>query len=171
MCRLRWDIYVIDFGFTKYNHFSFQSVIFFHLWRLWLNHGNHLASRNPRKKNVRNLFLNHQWFMGIKIPCHFVVLLINHFKDWYLELVSLHLTKSNCCELCFSKIKVMIGTSCAYEFLELMSCSSLTTLLSLNMVRIYGLQFGQVHNKIEKMWVDLHLLQEGESIANLIYNI
>lgn len=109
--------------------------------------------------------------MGMKIPFHFVVLLIKNFKYWYLEIVVFHLTKSNCCELCFSKIRVMVGTWCAYDFLELMNCVNiLATLLSLNMVG-NGLQFGQVHNKIEKVWVDLHPLQEGESITNLVYNI
>jgi hypothetical protein len=94
--------------------------------------------------------------MGIKIPCHFVVLLIIYFKDWYLELVALHLTTSNCCELCFSKIKVMVGIGCAYDFLELMSCANIFSHLVVIEYHENGLQFGQVHNKIEKVCVDLH---------------
>jgi hypothetical protein len=32
-----------------------------------------------------------------------------------------------------------------------------------------GLQFRRIHNKMENVWADLHLLQEGEFIVNLTY--
>jgi hypothetical protein len=65
----------------------------------------------------------------------------------------------------------MVGTGCAYDFLKLMSCANILYHLVVIEHGENGLQFGQVHNKIEKEWVNLHPLQEGESITNLVYNI
>jgi len=108
--------------------------------------------------------------LDIQISSHFVVSLIKHFRDQYPKsTIALHLTRSYSCETFFSKIGQMVGIERAYDFLKLINCTN-----TLNHVHAIdyggnGFKFGKVHNKMENVWVALHPLQEGESIANLAY--
>jgi hypothetical protein len=104
------------------------------------------------------------------MSCHFVVLLIKHFKDQYPKLtIILHLTRSYSCEMFFSKIGGMVGMECAYDFLKLVNCTNTFNHVHAIEYGENGFKFGKVHNKMENVWVALHPLQEGESIANLAY--
>ncbi len=98
------------------------------------------------------------------------VLLIQNFKNEYLELtIPLHLIKSDCCEIIFfPRSREWKDGMCISNF-KLVNYANIVN----NLVAIeYDdnvLQFGQIDNKMENVWVDLHLLQEGEFIVNLTY--
>jgi hypothetical protein len=78
---------------------------FFRLWRLWLKHGNHTVGGNTKSLTQAASFVSQQCFLDVQMSCHFVVLLIKMFRDFYLALeVSLHLTGSDSCEIFFSRI-------------------------------------------------------------------
>jgi hypothetical protein len=103
------------------------------------------------------------------MSCHFVVLLIKMFRDFYPTLeVPLHLTGSDSCEIFFSRIGGMQGMERAYNFHELINCANALNQLSVVEYGENGLQFGRAHNKQKNVWADLHPLQEGEDIANLV---
>jgi hypothetical protein len=103
------------------------------------------------------------------MSCHFVVLLIKMFHDFYPVLeVPLYLTGSESCEIFFSRIGGMQGMERAYNFHELINCANALNQLSAVEYGENGLQFGQAHNKQKNVWVDLYPLQEGEDIANLV---
>ena len=83
---------------------------FFTLWKLWLKHGNHGVLGNSKTLSAHEAFVSQQCYIDIQISCHFVVLLIAHFRDKYSHLpVSLHLTGSDSCEVFFSKVEGMQG--------------------------------------------------------------
>jgi hypothetical protein len=69
----------------------------------------------------------------------------------------------------FSKIGGMVGMECAYDFLKLVNCTNALDHVHAIDYGGNGFKFGKVHNKMENVWVVLHPLQEGESIANLAY--
>jgi hypothetical protein len=113
-------------------------------------------------------FVSQQCFLDVQMSYHFVVLLIKMFRDFYPALeVPLHLTRSDSCEIFFSRIGGMQGMERAYNFHELINCANALNQLSAIEYGENGLQFGRAHNKQKNVWADLHPLQEGEDIANL----
>jgi hypothetical protein len=87
------------------------------------------------------------------MSCHFILLLICHFRDRYFHLhAPLHLTWSDAYKKKFSKIGEMVGLECVYNFHELVGTTH--TLNQLVAVE-YGnkkLMFGRLHNKMENIW-------------------
>jgi hypothetical protein len=78
---------------------------FFRLWKLWLKHGDHGILDNSKSLNAQESFVSQQCFIDIQILCHFVVVLIAHFRDKYPHLpVPLYLTGGDSCEILFSKV-------------------------------------------------------------------
>jgi hypothetical protein len=143
-------------------------LFFFRLWRLWLKHGDHTVGGNTKSLTQAKSFVSQQCFLDVQMSCHFVVLLIKMFRDFYLALeVPLHLTGSDSCEKIFSRIGGMQGMERAYNFHELINCANALNQLSAVDYGENGLQFGQAHNKQKNVWANLYLLQEGEDIANL----
>ena len=102
------------------------------------------------------------------MSCHFVVLLICHFRDRYLHLrVLLHLTGSDACEIFFSKIGGMEGNERAYDFHQLVSSANTLNCLIATEYRDNVLKFDKVHNKMKNVWADLHPLKKGECECNI----
>ena len=98
---------------------------FFRLWRLWLQNGDHSVFGNSQRLVENKNFVSLQCFIDIQLSCHFVVLLICHFRDRYPELaVPLHLTGSDSCEIFFSRIGGMNGLERAYDFHELVNTAN-----------------------------------------------
>jgi len=86
-------------------------------------------------------------FLDIQMSCHFVVLLIKHFINQYLELiVPLHFIGSNSYEVFFPKIGGMLGMECAYDFSELVNCANTFNHVAVIKYGENGLQFGRMHN-------------------------
>ena len=97
---------------------------FFKLWKLWLKHKDHGDLRNSKTLSAQEAFVNQQCFIDIQISCHFIVLLIAHFRDNYSHLsIPLHLTRSDSCEVFFFKAGRMQDMERAYDFHELLSCA------------------------------------------------
>jgi hypothetical protein len=143
-------------------------TFFFRLWRLWLKHDDHTVGGNTKSLTQAESFFSQQCFLDVQISCHFVVLLIKMFRDFYPTLeVPLHLTGSDSCEFFFSRIGGMQGMERTYNFHELINCANALNQLSVVEYGENGLQFGRAHNKQKNVWADLHPLQEGEDIANL----
>jgi hypothetical protein len=96
---------------------AFKVSFFFRLWRLWFSHGDHSVFENTKKLCPTDHFVNQQCFIDIQMSCHFVALLICHFKDRYSHLPTLlHLTGNDACKRIFSKIGRMVGLKRAYDF-------------------------------------------------------
>ena len=113
-------------------------------------------------------FISNQCFLDIQMSCHFVVLLICHFRDRFPELpVPLHLTGSDSCEIFFSRIGGMVGQERAYDFHELVNTANTLNHLSAIEYGENGLKFGKLHNKMENIWADLHKLENGETPCDL----
>ena len=90
---------------------------FFRLWKLWLRHGNHRVLGNTEAVNPKLHFVSQQCFLDIQLSCHFIVLLVCHFRDKYSNLnVPFHLIGSDSCEVFFSKVGSMVGMERAYDF-------------------------------------------------------
>lgn len=90
---------------------------FFRLWKLWFQFGDHIVGGNSKKLTTARNFVSMQCFIDVQMSCHFVVLLICHFRDKYPHLpVLLHLTSNDACEFIFSKIGGMEGNERAYDF-------------------------------------------------------
>ena len=106
--------------------------------------------------------------MDVQISCHFVVLLISHFRDTYGNLlVPLYLTSSDACEIFFRKSGGMCGMERAYDFKELLNCSNALNHLVAIEYGENGLKFPRAHNKQKNIWADMHPLAEGEQCGNL----
>jgi hypothetical protein len=76
---------------------------------------------NSKSLNAHESFVRQQCFIDIKISCHFVVLLIAHFRDRYLHLpVLLYLTGSDSYEIFFSKVR---GCRVWKGLMTFMNCS------------------------------------------------
>jgi hypothetical protein len=104
----------------------------------------------------------------VQVSCHFIVLLILHFRDKYAHLpVPLHLAGSDSCKVFFSKIEGMVGLERAYDFHEVVGTAHTLNHLSSIEYAENGLQFGRAHKKMENIWHKLHPLQEGETAAHL----
>ena len=102
------------------------------------------------------------------MSCHFVVLLIFHFRDTYPDLpVPLHRTGNDSCEIFFSKIGGMEGHERAYDFHQLVNTANTLNRLSATEYKDSGLKFGRVHNKMKNIWADLHPLSHSEVPCNL----
>lgn len=113
-------------------------------------------------------FVSQQCFLDIQVSCHFVVLLIVHFRDMYPNLVvPLHLTGLDSCEIFFSKIGGMVGLERAYDFHELVSTANTLNQLSGIEYGENGLKFGRMHKKMTNMWAQLHPLGDGEDPRDL----
>ena len=141
---------------------------FFRIWKLWFQFGNHSIGGNSQKLTLANNFISQQCFIDVQMSCHFVVLLICHFRDKYPELaVPLHLTGSDSCEIFFSKIGGMEGHERAYDFHQLVNTANTLNRLTSTEYKNNGLKFGRVHNKMKNVWADLHPLAEGELACNL----
>ncbi len=79
------------------------------------------------------------------------------------------MTRSDSYEIFFSKIGRMVGMECAYDFFKLVNCTNTLNHVDAIEYGENGFKFSKVHNKMENVWVALHPLKEGESIANLAY--
>lgn len=55
--------------------------IFFRFWKLWFSHGDHGVMGNSRSLSAKDNFMSQQCFVDIQMSCHFVVLLVCHFRD------------------------------------------------------------------------------------------
>ena len=112
--------------------------------------------------------MSQQCFLDIQLSCHFVVLLICHFRDRCLDLgVPLHLTGSDSCEVFFSQIGGMNGLERAYDFHELVNTANTLNHISVVEFGKNGLAFKKQHKKMETVWESLHELQAGEEPCNL----
>ena len=98
---------------------------FFRVWRLWLKHENHTIGGNCKNLTQSESFVPQQCFLDVQMSCHFVVLLMKLFRDFYLNLhVPLYLIGSNCCEIFFSQIRRMVEMERAYNFHELLKAAN-----------------------------------------------
>ena len=141
---------------------------FFHLWKLWLKHGDHGVLGNSRVLTVANRFVSQQCFLDVQMSCHYVVFLVMHFQNKYPHLsVPLHLTGSDACEIFFSKIGGMVGLERAYDFHELVNCANTFNHLSSIEYGENGLKFGKVHNKMTNIWAEINSLEDGETLCDL----
>ena len=113
-------------------------------------------------------FVSLQCFIDIQLSCHFVVLLICHFRDKFPNLVvPLHLTGSDSCEIFFSRIGGMNGQERAYDFHQLVNTANTLNHISAVEYGKNGLVFKKQHNKMDTVWESLHKLQPGEQRCNL----
>lgn len=97
--------------------------------------------------------------MDIQISCHFVILLVCLFKDKYLHLsVPLHITGSDACNFFISEIGGMDELEGAHDFHGLVGIANTLNHLARTEYRGDELKFGQVHNKMENVWLALHPL-------------
>ena len=136
---------------------------FFRLWRLWFMHGD-----NKEEFTVNLNFVSQQCFIDIQISCHFLVLLVCHFRDTYPHLpIPLHLTGSDSCEIFFSKIGGMQGMERSYDFHEVVNTANTINRMSEIEYSKTELKFNKVHNKMSNIWEKLHPLADGESPCNL----
>ena len=141
---------------------------FFRLWKLWMKHGNHGVPGNTEAVNPKLHFVSQQCFLDIQLSCHFIVLLICHFRDKYSHLsVPFHLTGSDSCEVFFSKVGGMVGMERAYDFRELLGAANTINHLSQIEYGKNGIKFGRVHNKMTNIWAKLHKLGEDEVVPDL----
>lgn len=102
-----------------------QKFLFFRLWKLWLQHGDHSVFGNSQKPNASKNFVSQQCFIDVQLSCHFVVLLVIHFRNKYPHLhVPFHLTSSDSCGIFFSKVGCMVGLERAYDFHELVGSAN-----------------------------------------------
>ena len=110
---------------------------FFRLWKLWFTHGNHAVGNNSVTFKPAESFVSQQCYLDVQLPCHFVVLLVKHFRDKYPHLpVPFHLTGSDSCEIFFSKIGGMNGMERSCDFHDLVN-----TTKTLN--RLSGVEYGE----------------------------
>lgn len=129
---------------------------FFRIWKLWIKYGNHGILGDSERVNSKVHFISQQYFIDVQFSCHFVVLLILHFRDNYPNLVvPLHLTGSDSCEIFFSKIGGMNGMERAYDFHELVSCANTLNHLSQIEYGENGMKFGRTHNKMNNIWAKM----------------
>ena len=136
---------------------------FFRIWRLWFQNGDHGVLGNSQKLVEAKKFVSLHYFLDIQLSCHFVVLLICHFRDMYPKLVvPLHLTCTDSCEVFFSKIGGMNKHERACDFDELVNTANTLNHISNVEYRKNGLGFKKQHNNIKNVWEALHKLQPGE---------
>ena len=142
---------------------------FFRLWKLWMKHGNHGVLGNTEAVNPKLHFVSQQCFLDIQLSCHFIVLLVCHFRDKYPHLsVPFHLTGSDSCEVFFSKVGGMVGMERAYDFQELLGAANTVNRLSAIEYGSNGIRFGQAYNKMTNIWAKLHKLEEDEVEPDLV---
>jgi hypothetical protein len=133
-----------------------------------LQNGDHGVFGNSERLGEAKNFVSLQCFIDIQLSCHFVVLLICHFRDRCPELaVPLHLTGSDSCEIFFSRIGGMNGLERAYDFHELVNTANTLNHISAVEYGKNGLKFKKQHRKMETVWESLHPLQPGETRCNL----
>jgi hypothetical protein len=141
---------------------------FFLIWKLWHKFGDHSVRGNTKSLTVHESFVSNQCFLDVQISCHFVVLLIQYFRDFHRHLpILLHLTGSDACEIFFSKVGGMQGMERAYDFNEHVNCANTLNQLAAIEYGDNGLKFGRVHNKQRNIWGELHLLKDGEVAVDL----
>jgi hypothetical protein len=129
---------------------------------------NHSVGGNTKKLTVTKSFVSMQCFLDAQISCHFVVLLICHFRDTYGHLpMPLHLIGSDSCRKKISKIGGMCGMERAYDFQELLNSTNALNHLAVIEYGKNGLKLPRVHNKQKNIWADMHPLTEGEQCGNL----
>ena len=86
----------------------------------------------------------------------------------YLHLqVLLHLIRSDCCEVFFSKIGGMNGNERAYDFHKLLNTTNMLNHLSKVEYGHNGLKFNKQYNKMENIWAKIHPLRDHEAAADL----
>lgn len=82
-----------------------KSLIFFHLWKLWIKYGNHGVCGNTKNLNLQDNFISSQCFLDIQISSHFVVILITYFGDNIpVCQCFFHLTGSASLEIIFARL-------------------------------------------------------------------
>ena len=145
-----------------------KGSFFLRIWKLWINHGNHSIGGNTKRCSLQEIFISTQCFLDIQLSCHFVVLLIRFFRDFYSYLlVSLHLIGSDSYEILFNKVGGMQSMERAYNFHELLTWANMLNQLAAIEYENNGLKFDRVHNKQWNVWEDLHLLAERKTPPNL----
>ena len=133
-----------------------------------MQHGDHGVLGNSQPPVQAKNFVSLQCFIDIQLSCHFVVLLICHFRDKFPDLaVPLHLTRSDSCEIFFSRIGGMNGQERAYDFHQLVNTANTLNHISAVEYGKNGLVFKKQHNKMDTVWESLHKLQPREQRCNL----
>ena len=134
-------------------------AFFFQIWRLWI-------LDNPIY-NLKSNFISRETFLDVQISCHFVVLLIKMFRDFYPQLeCPLHLTGSDGAEIFFSKIGGMIGMERAFDISDVLHCSGNVNKLAKFECIDNGLVFPRAHKKQESIWSKLNFMHD-KPLANL----
>jgi hypothetical protein len=103
MCTSYLDIF-LSTNLSLYRRVVLAAKVsfFFRLWRQWQKHGDHTVGGNTKSLIQAESFVSQQCFLDMQMSCHFVVLLIKIFRDFYPALqVSLHLTDLDSCEFFF----------------------------------------------------------------------
>ena len=142
---------------------------FFRLSKLWLKYGDHAMGGNTRNLNSQESFVSNQCYLDIQLSCHFVVLLIKHFRDSFIYLpIPLHLTCSNSYEIFFSKVGGMQGMERTYDFHKLLECANTLNHLAGIEYMDNGMQFNRQYNKQKNIWATLHPLLDSQPLPNLV---
>ena len=135
---------------------------------MWLRHDNHGVMGNTEYVQPKLDFVSQQCFLDIQLSCHFLVLLVCHFRDRYPHLpMPLHLNGSDSDEIFFSKVGGMVGMERSYDFHELVSCANIVNHLSAIEYRGNSIKFGRAHNKMNNIWGKLHELKDDETTLDL----
>jgi uncharacterized protein YpiB (UPF0302 family) len=99
-------------------------------------------------------------FHEYPINVSFVVLLVCHFKDMYLDLVVLlNLIGNDLYKVSFSKISGMKGHERAYDVHELVNTANTLNYIPTIKYEKDGLAFKSQHDKMENVSEALHKLQ------------
>ena len=155
----------IDIFLSSYLNFTERVVLvakvtfFLKLWRLWIH-------QHPSYSLKQN-FISKEAYTDIQLSCHFVVLLIKMFRDFYPSLkCPLHLTGTYAAEIYFSKIGGMIGQERAFDFGDLLHSIGSLNKIAMHECSVDGLTFSRAHKKQEHIWKCLNK-QEGSLEADL----
>ena len=128
-----------------------------------MKHENHGILGNTKLVNPKVHFVSQQCFIDVQLSCHFIVLLICHFRDKYPHcIVPFHLIGSNSCEVFFSKVGGMLEMEKAYDLHELLGDANIVNHLSQIEYGGNGIKFAKEHNKMKIIWAKLHPLLEDE---------
>ena len=144
------------------------------IWKLWFSHMNYQVFMISKSYTVAQ-FVSNQCFIDDQVLCHFLVLLVVHFKNKYPHLpIPLHLIDSDSCEIFnfFEKIGGMVGLERVYDFDEVVNTTNALNCVSGVEYGENGHKFNQIHNNMENVWEKLHPMANGEVPTNLSdYNL
>lgn len=137
---------------------------------------NHEVENNSMTFKAIKSFIRQQCVLNVQMSCHFIVLLVKHFRDKHPYLRSLFILPGvMVCNIHKSNGFLIIGSmnnmERSYDFHDLVNI--VDTWNCLSYVVSYtknGLEFGRVHNKVENVWFALHPLAKREAPTNLSDN-